>query len=103
MSKKKKVIIRRSPDYNPEIIKKIVQEGLSEFGLSSKAKEKITIKPNVVMAHHKIAPSAFTRPEFLDGLLGALTDGKKDRKPPRLLFPTDRSLRGQPLDESHEG
>ena len=78
MRKKKKVIIRRSPDYNPEIIKKIVQEGLSEFGLSSKAKEKITIKPNVVMAHHKIAPSAFTRPEFIDGLLAALTDGRKD-------------------------
>jgi uncharacterized protein (DUF362 family) len=78
MRKKEKVIIRRSPDYNPEIIKKIVQEGLSEFGLSSKAKGKITIKPNVVMAHHKIAPSAFTRPEFIDGLLGALTDGKKD-------------------------
>jgi len=78
MRKKKKVIIRRSPDYNPEIIKKIVQEGLSEFGFSSKAKKKITIKPNVVMAHHKIAPSAFTRPEFIDGLLAALTDGRKD-------------------------
>ena len=78
MRKKEKVIVRRSPDYNPEIIKKIVQEGLSEFGLSSKAKGKITIKPNVVMAHHKVAPSAFTRPEFLDGLLSALTDGKKD-------------------------
>jgi len=58
MRKKKKVIIRRSLDYNPEDIKKIIQEGLSEFGLSSKAKGKITIKPNVVMAHHKIAPSA---------------------------------------------
>ncbi len=78
MRKKEKVIIRRSTDYNPEIIKKIVQEGLSEFGLSSKAKGKITIKPNVVMAHHKIAPSAFTRPEFIDGLLGALTDGEKN-------------------------
>ena len=78
MRKKEKVIVRRAPDYNPENIKKIIQEGLSEFGLNSRAKERITIKPNVVMAHHKIAPSAFTRPEFLDGLLGALTDGKKD-------------------------
>lgn len=78
MRKKEKVIVRRAQDYNPDTIKKIIQEGLSEFGLNSKAKERITIKPNVVMAHHKVAPSAFTRPEFLDGLLGALTDGKKD-------------------------
>jgi uncharacterized protein (DUF362 family) len=78
MKKKEKVIVRRVMDYNSEAIKKIIQEGLSEFGLSPQAKEKITIKPNVVMAHHKVAPSAFTRPEFLDGLLAALTDGKKD-------------------------
>ena len=78
MRKKEKVIVRRAPDYNPDTIKKIIQEGLSEFGLNSKAKGRVTIKPNVVMAHHKVAPSAFTRPEFLDGLLGALTDGKKD-------------------------
>lgn len=79
MRKKEKVIIRRSPDYNPEIIKEIIQKGLEEFGLTSKAKGRITIKPNVVMAHHKIAPSAFTRTEFLEGLLGALMDGKKDK------------------------
>jgi uncharacterized protein (DUF362 family) len=78
MRKKEKVIVRRAPDYNSDTIKKIIQEGLSEFGFSPKVKERITIKPNVVMAHHKVAPSAFTRPEFLDGLLGALTDGKKD-------------------------
>lgn len=78
MSRKEKVILRRTPDYNPEIIKKIIQEGLSDFGLSSKLHGRITIKPNVVMAHHKIAPSAFTRTEFLDGLLCALTHGKKD-------------------------
>jgi uncharacterized protein (DUF362 family) len=79
MKKKEKVIVREALDYDPEAIKKIIQEGLTEFGLSSKEKEKITIKPNVVMAHHKVAPSAFTRPEFLDGLLGALADGKKDK------------------------
>ena len=78
MRKKEKVIVRRALDYSPEVIKNIVQEGLSEFNLSSKVKGRITIKPNVVMAHHKVAPSAFTRPEFLDGLLGALTDGNND-------------------------
>lgn len=78
MKVKEKVIIRRAPDYNPQNIKKIIKEGLSEFGLTPKISGRITIKPNVVMAHPKIAPSAFTRAEFLDGLLCALEDEKKD-------------------------
>jgi hypothetical protein len=78
MRNKDKVIIRKTPDYSPEIIQKIIQEGLGSFGLTSQIKGKITIKPNVVMAHPKVAPSAFTRAEFLDGLLGALAEEKKD-------------------------
>lgn len=78
MRGKKKVIIRRCADYDPKIIKAIIQEGLEEFGLTSKIRGRVTIKPNVVMAHRKTAPSAFTRPEFLTGLLSALVDEKKD-------------------------
>ena len=77
MKAKEKVIIRRADDYNVENIKKIIREGLKEFGLASKIQGRVTIKPNVVMAHPKIAPSAFTRSEFLDGLLSALEDEKK--------------------------
>lgn len=76
MRRKEKVIIRRAPDYNSKTITKIIREGLNEFGLSPKDYRRITIKPNVVMAHHKVAPHAFTRPEFLDGLLCALEHGK---------------------------
>lgn len=76
MKSKEKVIIRKVPDYSPEIIKKIIREGLEDFGLNSRIKGRITIKPNVVMAHPRIAPSAFTRAEFLDGLLSALTEEK---------------------------
>ncbi|UCE22043.1 MAG: DUF362 domain-containing protein [Candidatus Aminicenantes bacterium] len=78
MRDKEKVIIRKAPDYDPEIIKKIIQEGIEDFSLASRIKGRITIKPNVVIAHPKIAPSAFTRAEFLDGLLGALEAEKKD-------------------------
>ncbi|MCJ7588372.1 MAG: DUF362 domain-containing protein [Candidatus Aminicenantes bacterium] len=69
---KQKVILRRCSDYNPEKISGIIREGIEAFGLSPRIGGKITIKPNVVFAHHKIAPSAFTRPEFLDGLVTAL-------------------------------
>jgi uncharacterized protein (DUF362 family) len=73
---KEKVYLRSIPDYDPPRIKKVIQDGLAEFGLSETHHSNITIKPNVVMAHHKIAPSAFTRSEFLDGLIQALHDGK---------------------------
>lgn len=69
---KQKVILRRTPEYDPDGISRIIREGIEAFGLSPRIRGKVTIKPNVVFAHHKIAPSAFTRPEFLDGLVTAL-------------------------------
>jgi uncharacterized protein (DUF362 family) len=69
---REKVILRKVPGYNPEFIQGIIAEGMEDLGIREKARGKITIKPNVVMAHHKLAPSAFTRAEFLDGLIGAV-------------------------------
>lgn len=77
MNSKKKVLIRKCPQYDPQAIEKITREGLEEFGLIPQIQGQITIKPNVVIAHSKVAPSAFTRPEFLDGLLKALEKEKK--------------------------
>jgi uncharacterized protein (DUF362 family) len=77
MRTQEKVIIRKASAYEPETLKKIIQEGLHDFGLASRISGNITIKPNVVMAHPKIAPSAFTRAEFLDGLISALKEEKK--------------------------
>jgi len=76
---REKVILRTVPDYDPSRIKQVIREGMEEFGLAGPDRSRITIKPNVVMAHHKTAPSAFTRPEFLDGLIAALLDGKNPR------------------------
>ena len=75
---KEKVILRRVPDYDPDLIALAVKEGLEELALSKKVCGRITIKPNVVMAHHKVAPSAFTRSEFLDGVLRALEQRNQD-------------------------
>ena len=72
MAARSKVILRRAERYDPDAITGIIKEGLDELGLSSRVRGKITIKPNVVMAHHKVTPSAYTRPEFLAGLLTAL-------------------------------
>lgn len=78
MEKKEKVILRRVADYDPAVIQKVIREGLDEFGLTEEVRGRITIKPNVVMAHPKVAPSAFTRSEFVDGALRALNERKKD-------------------------
>ncbi len=72
MIAKEKVILRRVPEYNPALIEKVITEGLAEFSLESRVHGRITIKPNVVMSHPKVTPSAFTRAEFLDGLLRSL-------------------------------
>ncbi|MBN2206203.1 MAG: hypothetical protein JW742_02260 [Candidatus Aminicenantes bacterium] len=69
---RRRVILRRAPAYDPEAIARIVREGIAAFGLAERIKGKVTIKPSVVFAHHKVAPSAFTHPEFIDGLVSAL-------------------------------
>src|SRR4030042_3081622 len=74
MEGKAKVILRRGYVYDPSLVARIIREGIDEFGIASRIKGKVTIKPNVVMAHHKVTPSAYTRPEFLDGLLTALEE-----------------------------
>jgi uncharacterized protein (DUF362 family) len=66
------VVIRDIPRYDTSLITQVIREGLAEFGLTESHHSRNTIKPNTVMAHHKVTPSAFTRPEFLDGLIQAL-------------------------------
>ncbi len=64
-----KVIIRRCNEYDPDLISKIVKEGMEELGV--KPFGNILLKPNTVIAHPEIFPYAFTRKELLDGALDA--------------------------------
>jgi uncharacterized protein (DUF362 family) len=79
MQKKEKVLLRKIDTYDPVRVEKIIKDGLLELGLTSGVQGQITIKPNVVMAHHKVAPSAFTRPEFLEGVIKALQNSSEDQ------------------------
>lgn len=65
-----RVILRRCTDYDPQRIKQIILEGLDELGVRPKGRT--MVKPNTVIAHRQYYAHAFTRPEFLDGLIGAL-------------------------------
>jgi uncharacterized protein (DUF362 family) len=66
---KHKVIIRKCPDYDADKIAGIVREGMEE--LEAKPEGNILLKPNTVIAHPEIFPHAFTRKEFLDGVIAA--------------------------------
>ncbi|NUQ72176.1 MAG: DUF362 domain-containing protein [Polyangiaceae bacterium] len=66
-----RVIIRRCSDYDIGKIRTILREGLEEFDLRPFGRT--LVKPNVV-ASGPTFPHAYTRPEFVEGMLRALQD-----------------------------
>lgn len=64
------VILRHCDQYDPQRIAQIIGEGMDELGVRPHGRT--MVKPNVVIAHKEFFPHAFTRPEFLDGLLTAI-------------------------------
>jgi len=69
MGKQHRVLIFRCNEYNPDEIAGIIREGMEE--LDVRPYGKVLLKPNVVIAHPEIFPNAFTRKEFLDGVISA--------------------------------
>jgi uncharacterized protein (DUF362 family) len=67
MNTKEKVLIMRCEEYDPDKIAGIVKEGMEELGV--KPAGRILLKPNVVIAHPEVFPYAFTRKEFLEGVI----------------------------------
>jgi uncharacterized protein (DUF362 family) len=76
MIKKHKVLIMRCDEYDSDKIAGIVKEGMQELGVTPSGK--ILLKPNVVIAHPEVFPHAFTRKEFLDGVISATKAQAKD-------------------------
>ncbi len=67
---KPRVILRLCEEYDPGRIAGIIGEGLEDLGVRPRGRT--LVKPNTVIAHSRYFAHAFTRPEFLDGLLTAL-------------------------------
>ena len=70
MEKKYKVLIRRCAEYDAQKIKGIIEEGMEELGVFPSGN--VLIKPNVVISHPEVFPYAFTRKEFLEGVIMAV-------------------------------
>lgn len=65
-----KVILSHCDTYDPTNIARIIGSGMDLLG--ARPTGRTMIKPNVVTAHRRLNPHAFTRPEFVDGLLAAV-------------------------------
>lgn len=65
------VIIRRCAEYDPQLIRQIIREGLEALDLRPFGRT--LVKPNLVAAG-KLFGTAHTRPEFAEGVLLALRD-----------------------------
>jgi hypothetical protein len=68
---KPRVIIRHRDAYEPQRIRVLVREALEELGLRPHGRT--LLKPNIVMAGEGFE-HAFTRPEFVEGVLLGLQD-----------------------------
>lgn len=69
---KPKVILRHCERYEPEKIKQVILAGMDELGVAPQGRT--MVKPNLVMPHARYFSGCYTRPEFMDGLLGALRE-----------------------------
>jgi uncharacterized protein (DUF362 family) len=70
LDQKHKVLIMRCTRYDPDRIAGIIKEGMQELGITPRGR--VLLKPNVVLAHPQVFPNAYTRSEFLDGVVAAV-------------------------------
>ena len=70
MEQKHKVLIMRCDAYDPDRIAGIIKDGMEELRVVPSGR--ILLKPNVVLAHPRFFPNAYTREEFLDGVVAAV-------------------------------
>ncbi len=72
------VILRSCTDYDSQRIRRLIREGLDTLDLRPRGRT--LVKPNVVASGPEF-PNAYTRPEFMEGVLLALKDrGKRIRE-----------------------
>jgi len=65
-----RVLLLRCDEYDPARIAQVIGAGMDELGVRPRGRT--MVKPNCVIAHPEFFPHAFTRAEFLEGLLAAL-------------------------------
>ena len=75
-----KVIIASCPDYNPDTIAELLLNALPQLKLTKPITGNIAIKPNLVMAHPKVATESFTNSAVIEGILRTILQVGKEIK-----------------------
>ncbi len=81
MDKKKitfSVYLGSCNDYNAENVASIIEKALTKMTLPKSITGKVVIKPNLVMAHPKVATESYTRKEVVEGILRVIQKQGKD-------------------------
>ncbi len=65
-------------EYNPGSVASIIEQALSLIPPAKPISGKIVIKPNLVMAHPKVATESYTRKEVVEGILQVIRKQGKD-------------------------
>ncbi|MBN2029881.1 DUF362 domain-containing protein [bacterium] len=71
------VYLGRCDTYSIEHIVSVIKVAMSQININKPIAGKIVIKPNLVMAHPKVATEGYTRPELIGGILEFLKDHDK--------------------------
>lgn len=77
-SKKYRVYLGACDNYDPKPVTDIILKALEHIQPNKPITGKIVIKPNLVMAHPKVATESFTRGEVTEGVVQALLEKGKD-------------------------
>lgn len=64
--------------YDAAAVAGVVETAMTHIKLSKPPAGKVVIKPNLVMAHSKVATDGYTRSEVMEGILMALRKNDKD-------------------------
>lgn len=76
--KKYRVYLGACDTYDPQPVKDIIFKALEYMTPDRPIRGKIVIKPNLVMAHPKVATESFTRSEVTEGVVTALLEKGSD-------------------------
>ena len=63
------VYIGRCHDYDADRVTEVLKTALGQIPLRKPITGKVVIKPNLVMAHPKVATEAYTRKEVIEGII----------------------------------
>jgi uncharacterized protein (DUF362 family) len=76
--KKYQVYLGHCKEYNADNVASIIEQALEKIPLSKPISGKVVIKPNLVLAHPKVATENYTRKEVIEGVLKVIQKQGKD-------------------------